>query len=137
MNIERLKILADAVEGGLPEVKFDMQEWLAEGRSCGTVACIAGFAWMVMPQAELEAIDAEGVGDIAAAWLGLDTETAKALFVPASEGDVFGGISYAQISRGMAARSIRILAETGKVDWKRARREHVAAFQASRQLENA
>lgn len=136
MNIERLKILADVVEGGLPEITFNMQEWLSEG-GCGTVACIAGFAWMVMPQAEMEAIDAEGVSDIAAAWLGLDEETANALFVPISEKDVFSWMSYAQISRGMAARSIRILVETGKVDWKRARREHIAAFQAARKLENA
>jgi hypothetical protein len=145
MHIERLTELAEWLEAGAPHkngvVAFDMNVGVAHN-GCGTVCCIAGAAVQFFsPLASDYASDAEDsydqavlendynngeatlasqcdflrVGRDAQALLGLDLETAEALFKPESEH--WGEAIWDEITPMKAARVVRHLIATGRVDW--------------------
>lgn len=125
MNTERILALADLIEKQphttqeAPE-GFTMVNW---NHDCGTPACIAGWACHV-------ALGGAVVLDInieqtARRFLGLDAAEADALFEPDLRSDFekeHGFISstdvWDDITPDHAARTLRRLAKTGKVDWK-------------------
>lgn len=112
MNVERLLKLASVIEREeLEGVQFDMANWIKE-RSCGTAACIAGHVAIMVEGKDVDPWDAE---EIARDWLELSDETARALFTPESKVLV-------NATAPAAARALRHLAATGKVDWPRALR---------------
>lgn len=115
MRVDRLNQLADALENGLPGVRFDVADWLAI-RSCGTTACIAGHAIILAGLAgSSEAIeDLPSFSGPAREWLELNDWNASELF--------YGGIDELATAP-MAARVVRHLASTGEVDWSVARKE--------------
>lgn len=75
MNRERLKILRDHL-AALPDNQFDMDlEW--RERSCGTVACVGGWAsYLAAPDRERGSMEAGAI------WLGLSGEQERRLFWP-------------------------------------------------------
>ena len=124
MNKERLYLLADTIESNSRQ--FNMNHWVSW---CGTPACIAGFAEALAeqrdptkgyeraadfdcnPPNETAAFYTEVAGD----WLEIDDERiADELFRPASVAD------WDQITAEVAALCLRLLAETGDVDWEAA-----------------
>lgn len=110
MNHEAIIELANALEQGLPNVRFDLFDWL-ELRSCGTQACIAGHAVILRKGlAYASKMNAHRIALEAEEILGLDRGKANDLFTPAP------GEGYLNDPR-RAARVLRHLAETGDVDW--------------------
>jgi hypothetical protein len=144
MNVERLRQVRDHLET-LPPQQFNMSDWIfhsnlvgydKDGRplkeaSCGTSACIAGWACILNPiEAEREhggqKVQVAIVGGVweceerARELLGLDEHTAKALFTPHN---VFGqGVSdLHEIDLPWAIRCLDHLIATGRVDWHKTR----------------
>jgi len=128
MNRDRIRELADVIERGeppIPGMRFDMRHFFApsienietNGATCGTVACIAG--WAVAKwgsRDDLLRMNGAGVSEAAARLLGLSRETAYSLFTPFGED---GGAHNPFAAGGInAARVLRNLAETGRVDWR-------------------
>lgn len=136
MNKERLSKLADWLEAGAPHehVEFDMGSFLgltdANGNmtqnvkeACGSLCCIAGCAAQFFAPDELvAAIEIGGVGynvlHIATKALDLDMKDARLLFLPPTNDLAYVGYSYDNITPKMAAKVIRHLIKTGKVDWR-------------------
>lgn len=119
MNINRLQLLRDTIASA-PEEQFDMTHFF--GRSCGTTACIAGFAaslsWgkTLHEAAERDCTSSVmEVQNVAAAWLGLEWKDAHELFL-ADEAPKW----YSEITRTEALRCLNHLIATGEVDWTRA-----------------
>ncbi|MGV1754885.1 hypothetical protein [Agrobacterium sp. CG674] len=85
------------------------------GRGCGTVACIAGHAFMcanpfgIRPSAET---DADEIETAAAEFLGLDTDTARHLFYDLPEHCLLE-----DVSAEAAIDTLQRLAQTGIVHW--------------------
>lgn len=119
-NINRLADYLDALNEAAPG-RFNMNQWYAE-HPCGTVGCIAGHAMVLL--------DPKGAiwgwkPSHAAAHLGLDIasspkhdDIAEELFAP-DEVDLKEacGHDYRSIRANHAAKVLRHLAATGKVDW--------------------
>lgn len=149
MNTERLTVLAEWLEGGMPHVdlegplpefnlltsiKFNVfdEDDAHRTASCGTICCIAGatvqffdddfedFVAMGIRNHYIEgAADSDEyswgpVSDRARGLLELDSVDAKALFMPGGIGTSMLGYNDA----AWAARTIRYLILTGKVDWE-------------------
>ena len=138
MNTARLLALADAIEGHvLPELGFNMEVYYStayrnlpdrSGHECGTIACIAGWA------CKLYGSLGEGYFATAAYHLDLDYETANELFIPPGPAhwdeenhswQEFP-VNTWKATPAQAARVIRHLAATGKVDWRVAFESEVA-----------
>lgn len=91
LNKENIGVLINHLKE-LPPENFDMADWIVE-RSCGTVACIAGYAALLRAE-EDPALTVRGsqvyfgedrfrsVPAYAADWLGLPRSSASALFLP-------------------------------------------------------
>lgn len=125
MNVENIRKLADIIEqpksDGL-NLGFNMRWWNEETKlltrnaraqysdGCGTVACIGGTINVLAGHASSRDSFA------AAQWLGVDGDDAIALFYPV-DARVW------RATRSQAAKVLRHLADTGKVDWS-------VAFQA-------
>lgn len=120
MNTDRILTLARAIDNNVAVyegqlVDFNMDEWITpmedvEGRrapKCGTAACIGGHAEILFNPSNIG-----GFVDNAAELLGLDHDTADALFFP-----VYYKRRWDRITRAKAARVLRHLAKTGNVDW--------------------
>lgn len=112
MRVDRLNQLADALENGLPDTEFDMADWI-EHRDCGTTACIAGHA-ALLADPDVRWPEVEGTAE---AWLGVDRVQSMELFTPLPVDP------WSKITASMAARVVRHLAKTGKVDWSVAHKE--------------
>lgn len=135
MNIERLNILADYIEKQMPETRvFNMAVFgdfvRSDDHPCKTAACIGGHAVMLfgdapdgwtkpdslpaaMSRVEAWVGDPGGakcIGELAADLLGLKPAAAAGLFLP-------HGIFLPDITPSDAARTLRHLARTGRVDW--------------------
>jgi hypothetical protein len=145
MNIERLIEIAEILETRSYTEQFDVGFNMAyvitpaaepthlgpltnkEEHECGTTCCIAGIAALryrpEMFHKDYVIYDSVfisplyGVVDIAEEVLGLDSETAESLFFPL-DGIVAGSnINWRDIKPETAAKVIRNLVATGKVDW--------------------
>lgn len=77
MNIKNAKTLVGQLKR-LPDEKFDMGPLIAH-RSCGTVACIAGYA-SILNGGPTEDDDVSSPYNFAQKWLGLNTNVAESLF---------------------------------------------------------
>ena len=135
MNTANILAVADAIEQHtIPWLGFNMGPFFSpaeervygsidqSGHDCGTVACIAGHAAVLMcgvkvePQSTAEADEVfDGVFlREAAGWLGLahGSEKTKDLFFAYSS-----GCDRCSISADQAVRTLRHLVATGNVDW--------------------
>lgn len=121
MNVERLNAVADAIENGLPRVTFNMAYYSAE-TECGTVACIAGHAMMLMIQRGEGRLRTDGLAS-AMQWLELDLQDASDLFSPSSRRKGFPYRDLCDIDKGVAVRCIRNFARGGDINWARAHDE--------------
>lgn len=127
LNLCRLNVLAEWLEAGAPEAKgvdaFDIRVWNVE-RECGTVCCLAGAAvqWWGDPTNRPEEFGIFERGDQyitqGAEILGLSRQNANKLFTgfPGAH----SGLNASPISPKCAARVVRHLIKTGKVDWSKA-----------------
>jgi hypothetical protein len=120
MNKNRLLLLADVIERGKapeahPDLTFDMgQFWVGGvGAGCGTTACIAGWAVVEFARDE-KLIRAPKMADKAQKLLGLDAAQAHELFYAVGR-----DVAMWNITPKHAAFTLRNLAETGVVDWKK------------------
>lgn len=119
MNRENILAVADAIEKqSIPGLGFNMDALVDPsdgsddrfGKGCGTVACIAGWAYCL--QAGRTGGDGPvhvGILHPASHWLDLDWDLSLILF--RSGGDILPS---------QAVSVLRHLAETGEVDWDRA-----------------
>lgn len=116
MNKERILDLADIIENDrLPLVEFNMMNWALQRSDihpeCGTAACIAGYAVCAAHGNKWAKERAERkcgafIPRVAQRILGLGNVQATNLFHGSTTRD-----------RSLAARVLRHLAKTGKVDW--------------------
>lgn len=110
MNKERLRKLAQRLDK-TPREKFDMRTW------CGTKCCIAGHA-LIMARQRRPAYDSDldqwrdTIRPAAAEYLGIDFNTGEDLM----DCDPFGNQS---ATPKQAAKVIRHLIKTGKVEWEK------------------
>lgn len=120
MNKENILAVADAIENlSISGLKFDMcVSFYAE--NCQTVACIAGWAF-VLEHGGVEKARKMGLYDVsyqAASWLGIDHTQQMELFrfhgrsIPELDGLDLGDVTSEQ-----AVKVLRHLAESGEVDW--------------------
>lgn len=111
MNKDRILALADLIEKQPHTSEYDpagftMDNWV---HSCGTPACIAGWAaWQA--SGEQKTINPEVVEDSAAAFLGISYSDGRRLFTPRAE--------WKAITPAIAASTLRRFAETGEVEWR-------------------
>jgi hypothetical protein len=146
MNKENLLKLAEVLESEQAQKHFDMTQWITHHpnynnldwqehhervnesvlkeavKDCGTVACIAGWAaTLATPDQKLIFVSGASVQQTAEDWLELDKAEAVMLFIPWSASYYADRSKYKRnsntITAGEAARVVRHLAETGKVDW--------------------
>lgn len=130
LNVERIRELADIIEN-TPDERFDMEHFVApvgpltfgpyenvvdhmvETNWCGTSACIAGHAIIAFCDKEhaKDLIKTGWVSDEAADMLGLDEHQQEELFFANSM------VRLGDITKQMAARTLRHLADTGDVVW--------------------
>ena len=86
------------------------------GQGCGTVACVAGHAYLLAKQngtAKAKATDCDEIEDVAAAFLGIEGDDAAHLFY-----DLPVEIDLQKVTPEMAIKTLTRLAETGQVEWK-------------------
>lgn len=119
------------IDNGHKIDQFDMEHAVTSiSNGCGTACCIAGalvqFEGLIKPVVEgspnfFDEVDdetddlVEGVGTLAASYLGIDKDDSDKLFVPWSH---FEYESYTEFSDpDRAAQVIRHYLETGVVDW--------------------
>lgn len=127
MHTERILALADLIEKQphttteSPE-GFTMDNW---HHDCGTPACIAGWACHVSLGGNVVLNKDVNIELTARYFLGLDAEKADALFQPDLRSDfekeddfISATDAWGDITPEHAARTLRRLAKTGKVDWK-------------------
>jgi hypothetical protein len=108
VNLERLEIIAQWLEHPQPEQpQFDMQRWAERNIECGTTACIGGFADIMWRPGPFQ--DTHDVLDIT-------YDIAQELFFP-SYNDASVSCWDVSKDRAWAARCVRKLMATGKVDW--------------------
>lgn len=125
MNIDKLVEIAEWLEAGATYVKgvsrFDMTHFI-ERDHCGTSCCIAGAAIQFDRKFPYADGEVTGAHETARRILGLTFAQALALFygegsdcvLDPDEGDIN---PLSRITPAWAARCIRKLIETGKVDW--------------------
>ena len=99
----------------LRQAEEDLQglERLEQLEYCNTAGCIAGWTHFLYD-------DVEGVqspSDFAQGYLGLDDDTAQALFLPKDHVLIQYGLTYADITAEHAAMVLRYLAVSGEVSW--------------------
>lgn len=111
MNRDLIIKVANAIEKeSIKGLKFDMDSFGRIHPSCGTVACIAGYA--VAIKDGVESVTKPGIDpeSIAEKYLDLSRVEAYSLF--------YGGDLYiSEITPTMAVTTLRHLAKTGEVDW--------------------
>lgn len=118
MNIENIHRLADYLDtlNEVAPARFNMNQWYAE-HPCGTIGCIAGHAMVLL--------DPRGAQwnwkpYNAAEHLGLvcnQLERSVELFTPDEDILRECGLDYRGVRANHAAKVLRHLAATGKVDW--------------------
>lgn len=133
VNRENILKVADAIENhSIKWLGFNMASWFdADARhpwspkdntnhNCGTVACIGGWAGVLAMGKKTEKSAAKALANLNETriheFLGLETEVARSLFLPSHK--VVG--KWSDITPAQAVRVLRHLAETGKVNWRKA-----------------
>lgn len=123
MNTERIFQVADAIERAIygNKLGFNMHATVEKsypdhsGRGCGTVACIAGWARVIMENGRIAPGGYGGVLDPAQHWLGLTASQAHRLFAPTNvSGDPYNATDK------QAVWLLRNFALNGNIDWKTA-----------------
>lgn len=118
LQIDRIRQLADIIQAQphtpiTAESGFNMCNWT---HTCGTPACIAGWANFVRTDD-----DGTFLGDMSAAamWLGITKSQAEELFAPDEDFEEEDGplFLWSEITPTHAAAVLRHLADTGRVDW--------------------
>lgn len=120
MNTANITTLANVIEN-LPPERFNMRSWASSQNgptptrhevvhSCGTVACIGGWAESLAKPDEVMASVAEPGFRLAYNWLGITREQAEELFMPDHK-------PWGHITQAEAVATLRRLAETGEVKW--------------------
>lgn len=161
LNKENLNILINHLEK-MPKEAFDMGEWMATsanrggsydtihkdeaervlkeqetaGHTCGTVACIAGYATTIAVVNGFEDRDGFTIWDvrrIAKAWLGLNEERADRLFTP--DADHYSYTAYDEngpydeylglrdLTHEDGLEVLRGLRDRNRIDWDRIMRK--------------
>jgi len=121
MNRERIEKLRDFLRDDVPDERFDMSDYLVPSarsrsnpyqktvgaalKSCGTAACIAGWAQYLFEPRRRWSFE------IGRDSLGLTDHEAKKLFLPIHLE------SLSDIPRARAVATLTHLLETGEVDW--------------------
>lgn len=137
MNVERLTALAEWLEaGGKPngvKATFRMSTWFTpHAFDCGTACCIAGSAVLKFGTADECSklyngrLSPNWIPNAAKEVLGLDAVQATRLFVPSF-------LDLGKIDAAWAARTIRHLIDTGKVDWAITKRQESNAEESASQ----
>ena len=125
MNVGNILKVADAIDGRVvPDLGFNLQLPFRtggqdySGHSCGTVACIAGWASLVEGRHIDDATSwRKEVMPWAQTYFGLDEAAANELMAPMS---IILTRRFPMPSDKDAVRCLRNLAITGKVDWEAA-----------------
>lgn len=125
MNVDKLTEIAEWLEAGAPERDYVNEFHMANfirANGCGTSCCIAGAAVQFECHgacgSTLDTYSAPEVYKAAKGLLGLSEETAQELFYAESiQDDRFKGLN--DIGPQWAARVIRHLIATGRVEWLR------------------
>jgi len=119
VNIDKLTEIAEWLEAGAPERKgvtgFDMETFLSD-KGCGTACCIAGAVVQFDRKAPYRTADeaiGAGIdpGNDAAGILDIEEDMADELFYARGE-------DLDRVDSAWAARCVRKLIETGRVDWR-------------------
>jgi hypothetical protein len=142
MNKENVTKLIDHLKI-MPKKAFSMNEWYAgpmidkdyqyhvklkpvqiaetlkqqregEQHTCGTVACLAGYAMLLSQEGRktTKKIDTDDVSVIAQKWLGIDDAEAYRLFQPSI-------LDYGAITPKKAIRVLKHFRKTGEVNWSK------------------
>lgn len=106
LRVDRILMLADEIERPTKGMGFNMEFWMPTETSCGTACCIGGHANLMFGG------PVNGSFDVTGDLLGLTKEQTVNLFTP------YGWHFERKLNdRPRAARVLRHLASTGKVDW--------------------
>lgn len=116
MNVANILAVADAIEAE-SVCQFRMDKWGYTDPQCGTVGCIAGTAFLMAghkfgidhPDGVLAA-KTKTLIEVARDFLGISEPVARELFMPGLD-------LLFVVNKRWAARTLRNLAITGKVDW--------------------
>jgi hypothetical protein len=115
MNIENIDKTIEAIRHAKEKgIFFDMGMFIDRNHTCGTAACIGGFA-AILAKDGLKNLPryAENIDLIAADFLGLDGEQAGSLFYPGATENGW------QASAENAIEVLEHLKETGEANWSR------------------
>lgn len=107
LRVDRILLLADAIECPIPGRGFSMRDWAVDTSDCGTACCIGGHTNLLFGGPR------HGGFAIAGDLLGLGKNQTWALFLPQGW-DTDRSLN----DRARAARVLRHLAATGIVDWE-------------------
>lgn len=128
MNKKAILALADKLEShSIPGLGFNMGQWYGHssvdrsGRECGTTACIAGWACELHTRktnVPRWIITKRGYGVAARKMLDLSSTQSVKLFLGHPD-----GMTMDSVPLWCAVNVLRLLAETGRVDWDLAYRK--------------
>lgn len=122
LRFEHQKDIETDPEGmGQNGLLFNMQHWVERlkdnhGNVCGTVMCLGGAIAFMLGEKPYYQF---GINS-GARWLGVDYDTADALFYPMSiddDGLATMDIDWNSINTEVAVKLLTTFMETGKVDW--------------------
>lgn len=124
MNKERLTQVAEWLEAGAPERKFNMNRLLNISETtdtvnwCGTECCIAGYVVTKFAPEDVAIVADSGSADwLAGKLLDLEPETADDLFYP-KDSHARQIEDWSAITATQAATVVRHLIETEEVNWE-------------------
>lgn len=121
MNKERLEEVAQWLEAGAPERRFNMSRLLDEKTSsadknwCGTECCIAGY---VVTRYIPFKVNFDTIEEDAAELLGLDLNTSDDLFYPKILGSYSWDGGWEDITPTQAAKAVRNVMEHNNPFWQ-------------------
>lgn len=123
-NAENINKVIASIRGEIEATKdvgFNMSDWVGPaeieaddrtGRNCGTIACIAGHAYLVSGGEDRDATS-DDVVPAAQEFLDLKSGSADELFYAYGSGE-----SMYDITSEQAIRTLEHLRDTGEVNWK-------------------
>lgn len=121
MNKERLEEVAQWLEAGAPERKFNMNRLLddetgsPDNNWCGTECCIAGY---VVTRYIPQSVDLDQIEEDATKLLGLDCHLSDALFYPRVLGSEDSVGDWEKITPIQAAQAVRNVMKHNNPLWE-------------------